>query len=94
MLFLENIEGMVEQMANRKQTSPGVASLASKVLQQSGASAVQKQLAASALSQKQPGKQTGTGMEDLASKVLDSPKYSDTTKILAGSVLSQSNRER
>lgn len=85
---------MAYKMANRKQTSPKVASLASKVLQKSDASAVQKKLAACALSQVQPGKQTGSNMEELASKVLDSPKYNDTTKTLAGTVLSQSNKER
>lgn len=81
-------------MVNRKQTSPSVASLASKVLQQSKASEIQKKLAASALSQAQPSKQTGATMEDIASKVLDSSKYNDTTKTLAGSVLSQSNKKR
>ena len=84
----------MDLMANRKQTSPGVASLASKALQQHGTSEIQKKLAASAMSQAKPGKQTGAGMEDLASKVLDSPKYNQTTKTLAGSVLSQSNPKR
>ena len=74
-------------MTNRKQTSPRLAHLASKVLQQSDASVVQKKLAASALSQVKPGKQTGSSMEDLASKVLDSAKYNDTTKTLVGGVL-------
>lgn len=81
-------------MANKKQTSQSVASLASETLKDKNASQIAKQLAASALSQKGTPKQTGAAMEDIASKVLQSPKYSDDTKTLAASVLAQSNRGR
>jgi hypothetical protein len=79
---------------NRKKTSPQIASLAAKTLQDKNASVTAKKLAASALAQTGTGKQTGSELEDLASKVLDSPKYNDDTKSLAGSVLSQSKKER
>jgi len=79
---------------NTKQTSKAVSSLASDVLRASSSSAIQKQLAASALSQTHSSKQTGSEMETKASKVLQSDKYSDTTKSLAASLLSQSNKQR
>ncbi len=79
---------------NIKQTSPKVASIASAVLNDKGASGIAKSLAASALSQSNKGKQTGAAMEDKASKVLSNEKYSDLTRELAASVLSQSNKER
>ncbi len=81
-------------MANKKQTSQRVASLASETLKDENASHVAKQLAASALAQKGISKQTGADMEDIASKVLRSQKYSEDTKTLAASVLTQSNRGR
>lgn len=81
-------------MANKKQTSQSVASLASETLKDKNASHIAKQLAASALAQKGTPKQTGAAMEDIASKVLQSPKYSDDTKTLAASVLAQSNKGR
>jgi hypothetical protein len=79
---------------NGKQTSKNVGSLASDVLRDPSSSAIQKQLAASALSQANSDKQTGSTMETKASNVLQSDKYSDTTKTLAASVLAQSNKER
>ena len=79
---------------NTKQTSASVASLASKVLRDSSSSSIQKELAASAMSQASTGKQTGAEMEAKAGRVLDSEKYSETTKTLAASVLAQSNKER
>jgi len=79
---------------NSKQTSKDVASLAGHILQAPSSSGIQKQLAAGALSQRNPSKQTGSHLEDVASQVLSSPKYSNATKILAASVLSQSNKER
>ena len=79
---------------NSKQTSKGVASLAGKTLQSSGASQVQKQLAASALAQSGKGKQTGAAIEATASKALRSNSGSNVTQKLAGSVVSQSNRKR
>ena len=79
---------------NSKQTSNTVSALASEVLRNPSSSAIQKQLAASALSQANSDKQTGSTMETKASNVLQSDKYSDTTKTLAASVLAQSNKER
>lgn len=79
---------------NGKQTSKDVSSLASAVLRDPSSSAIQKELAGSALSQSQSTKQTGAQMESKASQVLQSDKYSDTTKTLAALVLSQSNKER
>ena len=79
---------------NSKQTSNTVSALASEVLRNPSSSAIQKQLAGSALSQTHSSKQTGSNMETKASQVLHSDKYSDTTKSLAASVLSQSNKER
>ncbi|MDC0689151.1 hypothetical protein POF53_16265 [Mitsuaria sp. RG] len=79
---------------NTKQTSSTVATLASEVLRSDSASAIQKELAGSAMSQASTGKQTSAEMEAKASRVLDSDKYNATTKALAGSVLSQSNKER
>lgn len=79
---------------NQKQTSSKVATLASDTLRSSGASAIQKQLAASAMSQSSSGKQTGAEMEAKAGRVLESDKYNATTKTLAASVLAQSNKER
>ena len=81
-------------MANRKTTSPSVASRAARTLQSPSASATAKTLAASALSQRSPSHQTGAKVEDLASRVLDSQKYNAETKSLAGSVLSQANKQR
>lgn len=81
-------------MSNSKQSSESVASLASEVLRDPSASATQKSLAASVLSQSSSAKETGKAMETKASQVLQSDKYSETTKTLAGSVLSQSNKKR
>lgn len=79
---------------NSKRTSKEVASLAARTLRDENASAIQRSLAAGALSQRDPSKQTGAAMEDVASKVLNSNKYSETTKKLAASILSQSNKDR
>ncbi|RII26760.1 MAG: hypothetical protein CXR31_10155 [Geobacter sp.] len=79
---------------NTKQSSPGMATKAAKILADKNASAVAKSLAASVVAQANSGKQTGAELEDRASKVLQSDKYSDSTKELAASVLSQSNKER
>ena len=79
---------------NDKQTSKDVSSLASDVLRDPSSSAIQRQLAGSALSQANSDKQTGSKMETKASNVLQSDKYSDTTRTLAASVLAQSNKER
>lgn len=79
---------------NTKQTSSPVASLASKILRNDSSSAIQKELAGSAMSQASTSKQTGADMETKASRVLESDKYNATTKTLAASVLAQSNKER
>ena len=79
---------------NAKRTSKAVASIAAKMLRDSNASNIQKQLAGGALSQRSQIKQTGSRLEDTASKVLASHKYNDLTKTLAGSVLAQSNKKR
>mgnify|MGYP006390103157 FL=1 len=76
------------------QTSKDVSSLASAVLRDPSSSAIQRQLAGSALSQANSDKQTGSTMETKASNILQSEKYNDTTKTLAASVLAQSNKER
>ncbi|WP_345271114.1 hypothetical protein [Nibrella viscosa] len=81
-------------MPNKKSTSPSVASLAGKTLNDSNASAIAKKFAASALSQVQKGNQTGSAMEDAAAKALASNKYSDLTHTLAASILSQSDKNR
>lgn len=79
---------------NKKVTSEKVAELASDVLRDSNSSNIQKSLAGSALSQKNPQNQTGSTMEDKASRVLNSDKYNEVTKTLAASLLSQSNKKR
>ena len=81
-------------MANKKQSSRRIATLASEILRNSSASDIQRSLAASVLSQRQKNHQTGAEMEDLASRVLRGSKYNAVTKELAGSVLSQSNKDR
>ena len=79
---------------NMKETSLAVGSLAARVLRDSKASAIQKSVAASALSQTGTSNQTGDKMETIASDILKSGKYSKTTKTLAASVLAQANKER
>jgi len=79
---------------NKKKTSSKIASLAAKTLKDKNASKIAKELAGSALSQKQKKHQTGGELEDKAAKVLKSNKYSKETKQLAASVLSQSNKKR
>lgn len=79
---------------NKKISSEQMAHLASQVLRNENASAIQKSLAGSVLSQAAHGKETGAQMEDIASKVLQSDRYADITRSLAGSVLSQSNKNR
>lgn len=79
---------------NTKASSPSLASIAAKVLQDPQGSKVAKTLAASVLSQADGTKQTGVELQAVASKVLGSAKYSEETKSLAGSVLSQSTKDR
>lgn len=79
---------------NSKRSSSTLASQAAKALNSKGTSVMQKSLAASVLSQRNPHNQTGAAMEDKASQVLQSSKYSAQTKSFAASVLSQSNKLR
>lgn len=79
---------------NKKQTGKSITQMSSKILKTNSSSAIQKQLAGSALSQSNTNKQTSKTMEIVASKVLKSNKYNADTKALAGSVLSQSNKKR
>lgn len=79
---------------NKKHTSTNISSLASQILTSKNSSAIQRQLAGSALAQSNTNKQTGKSMETAASNALRSSKYNDTTKSLAASILSQSNKER
>ncbi|ECA4737029.1 hypothetical protein ELQ56_07425 [Salmonella enterica subsp. enterica serovar Lerum] len=79
---------------NTKKTSSTIASQAAQVLKNPNASAIQKSLSGSALSQSGTSNQTGGKMETKASKVLNSSKYNDQTKTLAASVLSQANKDR
>ncbi|TPG74662.1 hypothetical protein [Pseudomonas arsenicoxydans] len=79
---------------NSKKSSPGVSSLASKVLRDSQSSAIAKSLAASVISQADPDKQTGAGMEAKASQALQDKRSSETTRTLAASVVSQSSNDR
>lgn len=71
-----------------------MASDAAKILQDENASAIQKRLAGSVLSQVNKTHETGKEMETIASNVLKSEKYSEETKSLAASVLSQSDKQR
>ncbi|NCB53028.1 MAG: hypothetical protein EOM54_14310, partial [Clostridia bacterium] len=73
--------------------SKNIATLASEKLKNPNASKIQKQLAGSALSQRDRNKETSEKMDEIAAKVLQSQKYSDETKTLAATVLSQANGE-
>ena len=78
---------------NTKHTSAKVGSLAGKVLQDDRASARDKKLAASALSQMRPGAETSDALAKQAARVLESDKVSATTATLAGSILAQSEHK-
>ncbi|MCV2532790.1 hypothetical protein NQH46_06675 [Enterobacter wuhouensis] len=79
---------------NDKQSSKDVAHLAAETLNNPNASAIQRSLAGSVLSQAGTKNQTGADMEAKASAALKNPRSSETTKTLAGSVVSQSNKKR
>lgn len=79
---------------NTKQTSDKTATLAGKTLRDSNASALQRSIAASALSQHGTGRETGKAMESKAAGALASNRSSDVTRKLAASVTSQSNKKR
>jgi len=77
-------------MTNKKNTSKEIASKAGSILQDSNASAIQKQLAGSALNQIQKGHQPSEEVQAKAGMVLQSEKYSEDTKALAASIVAQS----
>lgn len=79
---------------NTKKTDGGLASVAAKTLNNPNASAIQKSLAGSALSQAGSSNQTGGAMEHKASAALSNPNSSALTKQLAATVLAQSNKDR
>lgn len=79
---------------NTKKTGDSLSSLAAKTLHNPNASAIQKALAGSALSQTGSTKQTSGSMEHKASAALNNPNSAALTKQLAGSVLAQSNKGR
>ena len=65
---------------NTRKTSKSVASKAARTLRSKSASATQKKLAASALSQASKAHVTGKRMERLAATVLNGKKYASKTK--------------
>lgn len=77
-------------MANTKQSSKKLSSIAAKTLTDPKASQIQKSLAASVLAQSATLKETSETMEIKAAKALASDHAATLTKQLAGSVLSQS----
>ncbi len=79
---------------NPKQSSEKAGTLAAKVLSNPRASALQKMLAGSVLSQTHTLHQTSGEMEHIASRALQNKNSSATTKTLAASVLAQANKER
>lgn len=79
---------------NKKITSKKISSEAGATLRNPVSSKIQKQLAASALSQRNPYNQTGKTMESKASRVLKSSKYNNLTKKFAASILAQSDSNR
>ena len=80
-------------MANNKQSGSKAASLASKTLTNPHASALQKSLAGSVLSQSGTGKQTSKTIETKSSGALRNGQASSVTKSLAGSAVSQSPKK-
>jgi hypothetical protein len=85
--------GRLETAKNTKRSSARIAKLAAERLQDSKASQVAKNLAASALSQRSGSKQTGSQMEGVAVRALPNDRSAEATKELADSVLVQANRQ-
>ena len=81
-------------MANKKQTSPGMASVAAHTLRDPNASGIQRSLAASALAQSGNGNEPSAAMAHLAGKALQRTSAADLTKELAASVLAQADPKR
>lgn len=79
---------------NKKRSSKEMASEAARIMQSKTSSAIQKELAGSVMSQRNPNHVTGKEMETKAAKVLNSDKYAESTKRLAGSVLAQADKQR
>ncbi|MBA0205009.1 hypothetical protein ACRQTN_05220 [Pectobacterium brasiliense] len=77
---------------NPKQTSSKIASIAGQTLNNPSASKLQKQLAASALSQRAATSHTSDKMETIAAKALDNPRSAELTKQLAATVLAQATK--
>lgn len=75
-----------------KSTGGKIATTAARTLGNPNASALQRSLAGSALSQAGTSKVTSKAMETKASSALKNPNASSTTKQLAGSVTSQSRK--
>lgn len=82
------------KMANKKQSSQDLASIAAKTLTDPNSSKIQRSLAASVLAQSGTDKITGSQMEAKAAKALQSEHSAELTKTLAGSVLAQSEKDR
>ena len=80
-------------MSRKEKTSPGVASKASKILRDSGASKAEKSVAGSALAQRDAGKATSSKVATTAAKTLDSPRTSKVSKTIAASVLTQKTKK-
>lgn len=79
-------------MANTKQSSDSLASLASKTLRNPNASGIQKSLAGSVLAQSGTHKTTSSSIEHRAGKALQRDSSSPITKSLAASAVSQSSK--
>ena len=72
-----------------KQTGSGIASTASKILQDGRYGSTAKSLAASVLSQTGNGKATSSKMATLASQVLQNDQASNAAQSVAASALAQ-----
>ena len=79
---------------NKKTTSPAVARIAARILEDKNSSAIAKKLAGSATSQAAMTKQTGAKMEKIASAALQDGRLAKDTKTVAASVLAQANKAR
>lgn len=74
---------------NGKTTSESLVALATQVMQDPRASKIQKSLAASALSQRDPSHETSAETERKAAMVLSGKRYAEVTRTLAASVMDQ-----
>ena len=77
----------------KKGTSPNIAKVAARVLDNPSSSKPAKTVAASALTQsKAPSEKTSPRVATVASKILQDDRFSDDAKTLAGSVLAQKEK--